>query len=132
MASAERNNREGGSYHGRTPSGGLCRLKEVADELQENPELVVVDPMAGPLDGDHPGGAEMPGTAVLLGIGGPAFLAIDEQCGARDARPELLDLRAGHVIGRPGADVVVELPAIGTALVLNDAVLREVAGLRLG
>ena len=37
--------------------------------------------------------------------------------------------RAGHVVGRPGADVVVELPAVGAVLVLVDAVDGEVARL---
>ena len=71
----------------------------------------------------------MPRAAVLAGLEAQLSRAVDEQRRAGDARPQRLDVGRGHVVGRPGAHVVVELPAVGAVLVLVDAVQGEVARL---
>src|SRR6185312_9796691 len=85
-----------------------------------------MDPMSCLLEALDARRPEMPDAPVLDRVGRPALLAVDEEGRAVDPRPELLDLALGHVVGRPGADVIVELPAIGAVLVLVDAVLRQV------
>ena len=66
-----------------------CQLacQEPAHERHELGELVVVHPVPGSLEGDDLGVAEMPGSAVIGRIGGPALLAVDQQGRAGDARP---------------------------------------------
>src|SRR4029077_8635931 len=114
-----------------SPAGEIQRQsgafgKKASDFVDEGVELVVMHPMPGLLESDDAGGAEMLGAAVLERVRSPALLAIDEQRRAGDPAPELDDLRIRHVIGRPGPDVVVELPAIGAVLVLIHAMLGQV------
>ena len=71
-------------------------------------------------------GAARPSSA---GFARPALLAVEQERRAGDPRPQELDVAAAHVVGRPRAHVVVELPAIGAVLVLVDAVDGEVARL---
>ena len=92
----------------------------------------MLDPVAGALELDDLGGLEMLDAAVLLRIGGPAFLAVDQQGRAGDPRPQLLDRLVAHVVRLVDAHIVVELPAVGAVLVLVDALLGQVAGLRGG
>ena len=87
--------------------------------------------MAGAVDSHHPGVTEMRQAAVLLGIGapGPTLLAVDQQGRAADPAPQLLDLGPAHAIGRVGAHVIIEFPAVGAVLVLVDPVLGQMARL---
>src|SRR5579862_7701922 len=105
---------------GRTPVSRGIALQEAAQQVEEPVEPVVMDPVAGALERHHFRILEMADAAVLLGIGGPAFLAVDEQRRAGDARPQILGLGLGHAVGPVGADVIVELPAIGAIFVLVD------------
>src|SRR5439155_25772148 len=77
-------------------------LQEIAQQLQELLQPVVVHPMAGALDRDDPGVAKMRQPPVLFRIGspGPALLAVEEEGRAADPAPQFLDLVAGHPIGR--------------------------------
>ena len=52
-----------------------------------------------------------------------------EEGGTGDAGPEAGDGVAGHVVGGPEANVLVEFPAIGAVLVLVDAMLGQMPGL---
>ena len=87
--------------------------------------------MTGAIDRGDLGIAEMREPSVLFGVRlpGPAFLAVDHQRRAADAAPQFLDLVLCHPIGRIGAHIIVELPAIGAVLVLIDAVLRQMTRL---
>src|ERR1700733_5227360 len=86
-------------------------------------------PVSGGLYAEHTGIAETCCAPVFSWIFRPTFLAVDQQRRARDARPQLRDFLACHVVGWPDTHVVVELPTIGAVLVLAHAVLREVARL---
>src|ERR1700732_2044291 len=96
--------------------------EQTPDEVEKGVELVVVNPMPGALERDHTGMPEVVQATVGLRVRGPAFLAVDQQGGTGDARPELLDLGLRHAVGRIGARVIVEFPAVGAVLILVDAV----------
>src|SRR5215813_2572473 len=118
----------------RSGFGRRCYLvgsssEEAPDEVEKGGELVVMDPVTGTVERDHTGMPEVAQTTVGLGVCGPAFLAVDEQGGTGDARPELLDLRLRHAVGRIGAGVIVEFPAVSAVFILVDAVLGQVARL---
>ena len=89
----------------------------------------MLHPVAGAFEAHDFRRVEMLQAAVLLRVGGPALGAVDQQRRTGDARPEFLDRPARHVVGRPGADVVVELPAVGAVLVLDHALFGQVARL---
>src|SRR5579885_3399341 len=61
---------------------------ELAHQVEEDVELVVVHPVSGALDRHHLGVAEMAHAAVLLGVGGPALAAVDQQGRTGDAPPQ--------------------------------------------
>src|SRR6185436_11677892 len=96
--------RHGDGQRLRSASGG----EEGADDAEEFVEAVVVEPVAGAVDAGDGGVLEVGGAAVGGGVAGAALGAVEQERGAGDAAPEGLDVAAGHVIGRPGADVVVE------------------------
>src|SRR5262245_13115252 len=108
----------GGRFH--PPSLAAEKAPHDAQELREP---VVMEPVAGPVDADHLGLTEVADPPVLGGIAGAALLAVEQEGRACDPRPEQLDVAARHVVGRPRAHVVVELPAVGPVLVLVRAVL---------
>src|SRR6516162_10857220 len=85
-----------------------------------------MDPVAGVVDRNDLSVAEMADAAILLGVGGPALLAIDQEGRAGGARPQRLGLLLGHPVRPVGADVIVKFPAVGAILVLVDAVLGQV------
>jgi hypothetical protein len=70
---------------------GVDRLRFVLQKcphrIDEKIGPVVMHPMARILHQDDAGIPEMSRAAVLLRIGGPAFLAVDEQRRAGDLRP---------------------------------------------
>src|SRR5690349_10018 len=70
-----------------TPSTDGGRSEERAEALQKGLQPVVVHPVAGALEGDDLGIAEMPGAPVLERIRRPALLAVDEEGRAGDPRP---------------------------------------------
>src|SRR6059058_1565980 len=86
-------------------------------------------PVPGALDADARGMAEGSVAAVVGGIAGAALLPVQEKRRTGDALPEGLDVPAAHVVRKPRAHVVVELPAICPVLVLVHAVAGEVPGL---
>src|ERR1700731_4032946 len=88
--------------------------EKTPDEVEKGVEPVVVDPMPGAVERDHAGMPELAQATVALRVRGPTLLAVDEQGGAGDARPELLDLGLRHAVGRIGARVIVEFPAVST------------------
>ena len=69
------------------PTGCPGLLQKLLHRPDEMIRLVMVDPMPGILHHDDPDILEMARTAVLLRIGGPAFLAVDEQRWTGDVRP---------------------------------------------
>src|SRR5438445_12983962 len=91
--------------------------QKAPDDAQEPREPVVVEPMPGPVDSDHPGVTEVRRPTVLDGIARAALLAVEEQGRTRDPRPEQLDVAAAHVVGWPRAHVIVGLPAVRPVLV---------------
>src|SRR3990167_9164534 len=103
--------------------------EELANDAEEVVQAVVVEPVPGAVEADDGGVAEDLRPAVLDGVAGLALPAPQGRGGAADPRPEELDVPAAHVVGRPGAHVVVELPAVRPVLVLVDAVGRQVARL---
>src|SRR5258706_2454114 len=92
----------------------------------EGVQAVVVHPMAGALERHRPGVLEEGQLTVLLGVGGPAFLAVHQQDGAGDIVPQLPQFFGCVVHRRERAGVVVELPAVGAVLVLAGAVDGEI------
>ena len=119
-----------GAYSGNAVPEGVAAdaFYEKASNLQELFQPVVVDPVAGAFELDHAGVPEFAEAAVLLGVGGPAFLAVHEQDRAGDVGPERAHL-FGREVGRGrGADVVVELPGNGAVGVPIGAVQRKVSG----
>src|SRR5713226_9321574 len=108
---------------GTSPSGAG---EELADDREEDVEAVVVQPVARPLDADDLRVAEGLGAAVLGRVPRAALRAVEQERRTADARPQELDVPAAHVVRRPRAHVVVELPAVGPVLVLVDAVGGEV------
>ncbi len=73
------------------PRGGRdesrCRLEKSTDQIEKGVEPVVVDPVAGVLQRNDLGVAEMAGAPVLDRVGRPALLAVDEEGRAIDALP---------------------------------------------
>src|SRR5579872_748133 len=73
----------------RVSDGGIAsrgiRSQKVAQQLEKAVEPVVMHPMTGALERHHLGALEMLDAAVLLRIGSPAFLAVDEQRRTGDA-----------------------------------------------
>ncbi len=63
---------------------GDHRLKKPSHLVNKVGQTVVVDPVAGGLESDGAGVVEMGEAAVGDGVGGPAFLAVDEQGGTGD------------------------------------------------
>src|SRR5216683_8295171 len=108
---------------------GEASSEETPDKVEKGVEPVVVDPMPGTVERDHTGMQEIAQATVGLGVCGPALLAVDEQGGTGDARPELLDLGLRHAVRRIGARVIVEFPAVSAVFILVDAVLGQVARL---
>ena len=108
---------------------GEASSEETSDQIEKGIELVVVNPMPRTFERDHTGMPEVVQATVGLRVRGPAFLAVDQQGGTGDARPELLDLGLRHAVGRIGARVIVEFPAVSAIFVLVDAVLGQVARL---
>src|SRR6266852_5258956 len=108
---------------------GEARSEKTPDKVEKGVEPVVVDPMPGTVERDHTGMPEVAQATVGLRVCGPALLAVDEQGGTGDARPELLDLGLRHAVGRIGARVIVEFPAVSAVLILINAVLGQVARL---
>src|SRR5207247_5584162 len=88
-----------------------------------------VKPVPGALEADARGMAEGPVATVVGGIAGAALLPVQEKRRTGDALPKGLDVPAAHVVRKPRAHVVVELPAIRPVLVLVHAVAGEVTGL---
>src|SRR5215469_8533372 len=117
------------SHRSRPPPGRREGSQKSPDEIEKGRQLVVVDPVAGTVERNHTGISEMAQTTVGLGVRRPALLAVNKQGGTGDARPELLDLGLRHAIGRIGARVIVEFPAVGAILVLIDTMLRQMARL---
>src|SRR5437660_5267764 len=118
-----------GSLDAMLSSIGEASSEETPDKVEKGVEPVVVDPMPGAVERDHTGMPEVAQATIGLGVRGPAFLAVDQQGGTGDARPELLDLGLRHAVGRIGARIIVEFPAVGAVLILVDAVLGQVARL---
>src|SRR5690348_17274641 len=83
--------------------------QEFAHRRGEIVEPVVMHPVPRALEAHDFGGLEVGDATILERVGRPALLAIDEERRAGDAGPELLHLGLRHVVGRPGADVIVEL-----------------------
>src|SRR5262245_64282463 len=117
------------SCHGRLPyarpresSSG----EELADDTEKAVQAIVVHPVTGAVDPDDSSVAEVLGASILGGVAEPALLAVQDQGGTGNARPQPLDVLAAHVVRRPHAQVVVELPAVGPVLVLVDSVSRQV------
>src|SRR5439155_11205458 len=106
--------------------------EELPYDREEVIEAVVVQPVPRPLDADDARVAEGLGAPILERVPGPALLAVQQQGGTVDPRPQELDVPARHVVGRPGAHVVVELPAIGAVLVLVDTLGGQVPRLLRG
>jgi len=79
---------------------GEASSEETPDEVEKGIELVVVNPMPGAVERDHTGMPEVPQATVGLGVCGPAFLAVDQQGGTGNARPQLLDLGLRHAVGQ--------------------------------
>src|SRR5438132_4208052 len=118
-----------GSLDAMLSSIGEASSEETPDEIEKGIEPVVVDPMPGAVERDHTGMPEVAQATVGLRVCGPALLAVDEQGGTGDARPQLLDLGLRHAVGRIGARVIVEFPAVTAIFILVDAVLGQVARL---
>src|SRR5437867_9598060 len=110
----------------------LSLREEAPDDPEKLVQPVAMEPVPGALDAEHPRVAKVRRPPVLGGIARAALLAIQEQRWAGDPRPEQLDVAAPHIVGRPGPNVVVELPAVGPVLVLVGAVHGQVAGLLRG
>src|ERR1700730_7696630 len=108
---------------------GEAGSEEAPDKIEKGVELVVVNPMPGALERDHTGMLEVAQATVGLRVCGPAFLAVDEQGGTGNARPELLDLGLRHTVSRTGARVIVEFPAVSAVFILVDAMLGQVTRL---
>src|ERR1700730_13583410 len=108
---------------------GEASSEKTPDKVEKGVELVVVNPMPGAVERDHTSMPEVAQATVGLRARGPTFLAVDQQGGTGDARPELIDLGLRHSVGRIGARVIVEFPAVGAILILVDAVLGQVARL---
>src|ERR1700693_2118656 len=89
----------------------------------------MVQPMPRLVDADDGGVAKPRGTAVLGRVAGLALLPVQEKGRTVDPRPQVFDVVTGHIVGGPGADVVVELPAVGAVLVLVGALGGQVARL---
>src|SRR5437764_15023686 len=87
----------------RLDAGTSRGSEKAAQQLEKYLEAIVMHPVPGTLDRYDPGILEMTQAAVTLGALGPAFLAVDEQGGAGNAAPQLLDLSLGHAVGRVGA-----------------------------
>src|SRR5215470_10486358 len=104
----------------------ILAAEKAPHDAQELREPVVMEPVAGPVDADHLCLTEVADPPVLGGVTGAAFPAVEQEGRARDPRPEQLDVATLHVVGRPRAHVVVELPAVRPVLVLVRAVLGEV------
>src|ERR1700727_1423954 len=85
--------------------------------------------MPGTIDAENGGVKKIASAAIFRGVLRPTLAAVDQQRRAGDARPQRSDFPASHIVGRPDADIVVELPTVGTVLVLVHTVLREVARL---
>src|SRR5258708_3342477 len=83
-------------------------------------ELIVVHPMPGPGDRQCLRVLEIIDTPVSRGWFGPGIQAVNEQGRTGDAGPKAGDRIAGHVVGGPKPDVLIELPAIGSVFVLVD------------
>src|SRR5215203_3050608 len=67
------------------PSNGTGRSEEVAQQIEEHVQPIVMHPMPGALDRHDPGVPEMPQAAVLLRVLRPAFFAVDQEGRAADA-----------------------------------------------
>src|SRR5712692_5215644 len=106
--------------------------EDLADDAEEVVEAVVVQPVPRPVDADDARVTKELGSAILGRVPGLAFLPVQEQGGTADPRPQELKVPAAHVVRRPGAHVVVELPAIGAVLVLVDALDGQVPRLLRG
>src|SRR6266542_2432040 len=113
-------------------SAGPRRPEKLTGDREEVVEAVVVEPVPRPRDADDARVAEGLGAPILERVPGPALLAVQQQGGTVDPRPQELDVAARHVVGRPGAHVVVELPAIGAVLVLVDTLGGQVPRLLRG
>src|SRR5262249_16317257 len=87
--------------------------EKTPDKVEKGVKPVMMDPMSGTVERDHAGMPKVAQATIALRVRGPAFLAVDEQGGTGDALPEFLDLSLGHTVGRVGARVVVEFPAVG-------------------
>src|SRR5262245_66136937 len=86
--------------------------EEAPHDAQELRQPIVVEPVSGPVHSDDLCATEVLDPTVGGGIAGTALLAVEQKGRARDPRPQQLDVAAGHVVGRPRAHVVVELPAV--------------------
>src|ERR1700730_6950425 len=102
------------------------RFQELAHDSDELVQPVVVQPVPSLVDAEHFCVAKGLDAAVLRRVSRLALLAVEKQGGTVDPGPQGGDVPATHVVRRPGAHVVVELPAIGTVLVLVDAVGGQV------
>src|SRR4029079_19060969 len=69
---------------------------EAPYRVDKGVDPVVMHPMPGVLELDHLGSLEVRELAILLRIGGPALLAVDQQRRADDACPQALDGVIGH------------------------------------
>src|SRR5512134_579310 len=107
-------------------SAWLGLPEELPHDPEELVEAVVVQPVARPVDADDRRMAEDIRAAVVGRVAGAALVAVEQEGGTADPRPQELDVAAAHVVGREDADVVVELPAIGAVLVLVRAVDGQV------
>src|SRR6202158_2622419 len=86
----------------------------------------MMQPMPRLVDADDGSVLKRRRAAVLGRVAGLAFLAVQEKGRAVDSRPQASNVVTRHIVRRPGAHVVVELPAVGAVLVLVDALGGQV------
>ena len=96
-----------------------------ARQLHEDLKLIVMHPVPRAVDTFHDRVLEMLRATIDTRIRGAAFIAVDQQRGASNAGPQLFHFRVRHVVGRPGAHVVIEFPGKSAVLVLIDTLTGQ-------
>src|SRR5689334_22586409 len=71
--------------------------EEAPDLREEGIQPIVVNPMAGALEGHHLGVPEVAGPAIPRGVRRPALVAVHEECRAGDPAPEVFEVRLCHI-----------------------------------
>ena len=97
---------------------------QVGDELVQ---LVVVQPVAGLLELDDAGVAEMLDAAIPFGVRGPAVGAVNQQSGAGDPLPQFLNRAVVDIFWWPSVEVPESTKVLFGARLVNMMMMQPKA-----